>query len=57
MGQALDAAEKLEEIKKKAAEEAIAKFKAQLPRKRGMLTATEVEAAAVPSKGSCCSES
>ena len=47
IAQALDAAEELEEIKRKAAEDAIAKFKAQLDaQRRGDLTAKEVDAAA-----------
>ncbi|KAL2039838.1 hypothetical protein N7G274_007239 [Stereocaulon virgatum] len=46
MGQAVNVAEKLEEIKKEAAEEAIAKYTAQLQaQERGKLTAVEVEAA------------
>ena len=46
IAQAQDAAEELEEIKKKAAEDAIAKFKAQLnAQRRGDLTAKEVDAA------------
>ena len=47
IGQAITTAEKLEGFKKQAAEEAIAKYKAQLDaQKKGMLTAAEVDAAA-----------
>ena len=57
IGQAYDAAEDLKEIKKKAAEEAIAKYIAQLDaQRRGDLTAQEVDAAAALAKAAAAAK-